>query len=165
MTKPSSFRALFVALLLVASMILQTFPVVRTGVVLAKAPTLDSRPGDSAAFTDATKDATTADSLPQPQPAPTVPPSSPLSPVITATLTDNIAAATKVASGGQINYTATVTNSGVNSPADDALNVVYNHTVDTGNYHGMVCAFVTSAEYQARFATVTTHINGECSGP
>jgi Domain of unknown function (DUF4214) len=30
------------------------------------------------------------------------------------------------------------------------------------NYRGMVCSFLTSAEYQARFATVITHTNAEC---
>jgi uncharacterized protein DUF4214 len=43
------------------------------------------------------------------------------------------------------------------------LDVLNNGATD--NYRGMVCVFVTSAEYQARFATVTTHTNGECSGP
>jgi hypothetical protein len=33
-----------------------------------------------------------------------------------------------------------------------------------GNYRGMVCAFVTSTEYQRRFASVVTHSNSEC-GP
>jgi hypothetical protein len=33
---------------------------------------------------------------------------------------------------------------------------------DAGNYHGMVCSFVTSAEYQQRFSPVITHSNREC---
>jgi uncharacterized protein DUF4214 len=33
-----------------------------------------------------------------------------------------------------------------------------------GNYRGMVCAFLTSTEYQRRFSTVVTRNNGEC-GP
>jgi uncharacterized delta-60 repeat protein len=33
-----------------------------------------------------------------------------------------------------------------------------------GNYRGMVCSFVTSAEYQRRFAPIVTHTNAEC-GP
>jgi hypothetical protein len=33
-----------------------------------------------------------------------------------------------------------------------------------GNYRGMVCSFVTSAEYQRRFGSVVTHGNGDC-GP
>ena len=32
------------------------------------------------------------------------------------------------------------------------------------NYRGMVCAFITSAEYQQRFSSVITHANSECSG-
>ena len=31
-----------------------------------------------------------------------------------------------------------------------------------GNYRSMVCAFITSAEYQLRFGTVVTHNNREC---
>jgi hypothetical protein len=33
-----------------------------------------------------------------------------------------------------------------------------------GDYQGMVCAFVTSTEYQRRFSTVATRSNVECSG-
>jgi hypothetical protein len=32
-----------------------------------------------------------------------------------------------------------------------------------GNYRGMVCAFITSAEYQRRFSSVVTRTNSECS--
>ncbi len=32
------------------------------------------------------------------------------------------------------------------------------------NYRGMVCAFITSAEYQLRFSSVVTHANSECAG-
>jgi hypothetical protein len=32
------------------------------------------------------------------------------------------------------------------------------------NYRGMVCAFITSAEYQQRFSPVVTRTNAECSG-
>ena len=35
---------------------------------------------------------------------------------------------------------------------------------DPGNYRGMVCSFVTSAEYQKRFSVVVWHSNGKCSG-
>jgi hypothetical protein len=31
-----------------------------------------------------------------------------------------------------------------------------------GNYRGMVCAFITSAEYQQRFSSVVSHSNSEC---
>jgi hypothetical protein len=34
----------------------------------------------------------------------------------------------------------------------------------TNNYRAMVCAFITSAEYQQRFSPVVTHTNSEC-GP
>lgn len=40
------------------------------------------------------------------------------------------------------------------------LNVLNNR--EPNNYRGMVCSFVTSAEYQKRFSTVVTHSNGEC---
>ncbi len=40
------------------------------------------------------------------------------------------------------------------------LNVISNREV--GNYRGMVCAFITSTEYQQRFSSVVTHTNGEC---
>jgi hypothetical protein len=33
---------------------------------------------------------------------------------------------------------------------------------DPGNFRGMVCSFITSAEYQQRFSTVSTHSNSEC---
>lgn len=39
------------------------------------------------------------------------------------------------------------------------LNVL-NH--NAGDYHGMVCAFVTSTEYQNRFSSVVTRNNSEC---
>ena len=32
------------------------------------------------------------------------------------------------------------------------------------NENGMVCAFITSAEYQRRFSTVVTRTNAECGG-
>ena len=35
---------------------------------------------------------------------------------------------------------------------------------DPGNYRGMVCSFMTSAEYQLRFSPVITHSNRECAG-
>jgi hypothetical protein len=40
---------------------------------------------------------------------------------IVATLTDNITAATKVAPGGTINYTATITNNGVARPREPLM--------------------------------------------
>ena len=33
---------------------------------------------------------------------------------------------------------------------------------EAGNYRGMVCAFITSTEYQRRFSTLITHSNSEC---
>jgi Domain of unknown function (DUF4214) len=41
------------------------------------------------------------------------------------------------------------------------LNVVNDRSPN--NYRGMVCAFVTSAEYQKRFSTHVTHTNAECA--
>jgi hypothetical protein len=35
---------------------------------------------------------------------------------------------------------------------------------NSNNYRGMVCAFITSSEYQDRFGTVRTHNNAECGG-
>jgi len=32
------------------------------------------------------------------------------------------------------------------------------------NYRSMVCAFITSTEYQLRFSSVVTHSNAECAG-
>jgi hypothetical protein len=40
------------------------------------------------------------------------------------------------------------------------LDVLDNRTV--GNYRGMVCAFVTSAEYQHRFSPIVTSSNADC---
>ncbi len=40
------------------------------------------------------------------------------------------------------------------------LNVL--NTGDARNYRGMVCSFITSAEYQRRFSAVVSHSNGEC---
>jgi Carboxypeptidase regulatory-like domain/Domain of unknown function (DUF4214) len=42
------------------------------------------------------------------------------------------------------------------------LNVLNN--ADPGNYHGMVCSFITSTEYQKRFSNVVSHNNTECAG-
>ena len=43
------------------------------------------------------------------------------------------------------------------------LDVLNNSTGGAaGNYRGMVCAFLTSTEYQLRFSTVVTHTNAEC---
>ena len=36
------------------------------------------------------------------------------------------------------------------------------NTGDPGNYRGMVCSFLTSAEYQRRFSSLVTHSNAEC---
>ena len=33
---------------------------------------------------------------------------------------------------------------------------------EPGNFRGIVCSFLSSAEYQQRFSPVTTHNNGEC---
>ena len=40
------------------------------------------------------------------------------------------------------------------------VDVLNNRT--PGNYRGMVCSFITSAEYQQRFSPVVTHSNAEC---
>ncbi|MEA2205395.1 MAG: hypothetical protein QOE77_2171, partial [Blastocatellia bacterium] len=40
------------------------------------------------------------------------------------------------------------------------LNVLNNR--EAGNFRGMVCSFITSAEYQNRFSAVVSHNNGEC---
>ena len=41
------------------------------------------------------------------------------------------------------------------------LNVLSNGA--RGNYRGLVCSFITSAEYQRRFSPIVTHTNAECS--
>jgi hypothetical protein len=41
------------------------------------------------------------------------------------------------------------------------LNILNNRAPN--NYRGMVCAFMTSAEYQLRFATLVSHSNADCS--
>src|SRR6266550_2938856 len=74
-------------------------------------------------------------------------PQAPLAPSMTATLTDNVTAATKVVPGGTINYTATITNNGAASPADDATSVIYsdtlsaNTTLVAGSVHASPIAF------------------------
>jgi len=74
-------------------------------------------------------------------------PNAPAAAVITATLSDNITAATKVAPGGTINYTAVITNNGAASPADDATNLNYsdpldaNTTLVAGSVHASPIAF------------------------
>ena len=40
------------------------------------------------------------------------------------------------------------------------VNVIDNR--EPGNYRGMVCAFITSQEYQERFGAIVTHSNSEC---
>jgi hypothetical protein len=42
------------------------------------------------------------------------------------------------------------------------LNVLNNGV--PGNYRALVCAFITSAEYQSRFSSVISHSNTECNG-
>jgi hypothetical protein len=42
------------------------------------------------------------------------------------------------------------------------LNVLNNH--EQGNYRSMVCAFITSAEYQLRFSPVVSRSNRDCGG-
>jgi hypothetical protein len=37
------------------------------------------------------------------------------------------------------------------------------NTKEAGNYKGMVCAFITSAEYQERFSSYASHSNRECA--
>jgi hypothetical protein len=41
------------------------------------------------------------------------------------------------------------------------LNVLNNRVPN--NYRAMVCAFITSTEYQLRFGSVVTHSNAECA--
>src|SRR3989440_3577188 len=92
--------------------------------------------------------APTEPQFPQAVPAPlSVPaPAAPLAPSLSATLTDNFPLASKKNPGGQIDYTATITNGGVTSPADDALAVIYNAPLDNnttllGSVHASPIAF------------------------
>ncbi|HSS22809.1 MAG TPA: hypothetical protein VLL54_22235 [Pyrinomonadaceae bacterium] len=74
-------------------------------------------------------------------------PNAPSAAVIGVTVTDNVTAATKVAPGANINYTAVVTNSGAASPADDATNLNFsdpldaNTTLVAGSVHSSPIAF------------------------
>lgn len=49
-------------------------------------------------------------------------------------------------------------------PDEEGYNFWVNvlNTREPNNYRGMVCSFVTSAEYQKRFSSVATHSNAEC---
>jgi hypothetical protein len=73
-------------------------------------------------------------------------PLAPNATVITATLDDNVAAATKVAPGGTINYTAVIKNTGT-AGTDDATSVNYSHLLDSnttlaaGSVHASPIAF------------------------
>ena len=66
---------------------------------------------------------------------------------ITATLTDNVTLATKVAPGGTINYTAVITNTAAAGAGNDATNVGYSGTLDAnttlvaGSVHASPVAF------------------------
>jgi len=40
------------------------------------------------------------------------------------------------------------------------LDVINNR--EPNNYHGMVCSFITSTEYQLRFGSVVTRSNADC---
>jgi uncharacterized protein DUF4214 len=42
------------------------------------------------------------------------------------------------------------------------LDVINNRELN--NYRGMVCAFITSAEYQLRFSSIVTQSNAQCAG-
>ncbi|HEV7684120.1 MAG TPA: hypothetical protein VGO68_18460, partial [Pyrinomonadaceae bacterium] len=151
-TQSSSIRALSVALFLAASMVFQTVPLMGATRIAPPGSVLNGRAGRNVA------------SAPQPQPAaPEVKangsrtsfesfvskddrPLIPLAPTITATLTDNVSLATKIAPGAIVNYVATITNSGA-SPANDATNLTYNATLDAnttlvpGSIHASPVAF------------------------
>ena len=74
-------------------------------------------------------------------------PNAPTAAVIVAALSDNTAAATKVTPGSTINYTATITNNGAASPADDATNLNFSAPLDAnttlvgGSVHASPLAF------------------------
>jgi hypothetical protein len=76
-------------------------------------------------------------------------PLAPNATAITATLDDNVPAATKVAPGGTINYTAVIKNTGT-AGTDDAGSVNYSHTIDSnttlvpGSVHASPIAFNNS---------------------
>jgi hypothetical protein len=57
-------------------------------------------------------------------------PLAPTAASVTATLSDNLTPATKVAPGAIINYTAVINNGGASSPTDDATSVQYAATLD-----------------------------------
>jgi len=49
------------------------------------------------------------------------------------------------------------------SPEPEGYQFWLNVLNTTGDHRGMVCSFITSAEYQRRFSPVVTHSNAECS--
>ena len=57
-------------------------------------------------------------------------PNAPNAPVITATLSDNTAAATKVVPGGTINYTAVISNTAAPGAGNDATSVIFSNPLD-----------------------------------
>ena len=48
------------------------------------------------------------------------------------------------------------------SPEPQGYSFWLNILNNGGNHRGMVCSFITSAEYQRRFSPVVTHSNSEC---
>ena len=138
--QPSSPKALCQALFLIAAIIFQSLALPGRGVVFANAadPATKNIPG-------APESSPPAPPAPQAQ-SPSVP-NAPTLAVIAATLTDNVTLATKVAPGANINYTATITNNGAASPADDAANLSFSAPLDAnttlvgGSIHASPIAF------------------------
>jgi hypothetical protein len=126
MFKQSSSRRASHALFLVAALLSQSFAAPTRGVVFAKAADPEMKMAPSA---PANAEAKLPAAIPQPVPVQQQP-NAPNATVITATLDDNVAAATKVAPGGTINYTAVIKNTGT-AGTDDATSVNYSHILDS----------------------------------
>src|SRR5688572_7437033 len=100
---------------------------------------------------------TTFTNAPIPKPAPEPP--APLAPAIVATLDDGLPAATTVAPGGTINYTATITNTASNNPVDNATNVQFSDTIDAHT------TLVSNSRVAARSDNYSTIGNTQISVP
>ena len=141
--QPSSSRTLCQALFLVAAIMFQSLAAPGRVVVFAKAADPDMKNAPGAPLSELFEPQKAAVAEPQKASVPNAPQAA----AIVATLTDNVTAATKVAPGGTINYTATITNNGAASPADDATNLNYsdpldaNTTLVAGSVHASPIAF------------------------
>lgn len=131
-TRSASTLALCVALLLIYSVIFQSFPTTRGGLVLAKAGAVTATK-EIAPGVPANAEAKLPDARVFPQPEPSQLPNAPLVVSITATNRDFPIPNPTVQQGDTIKYVVTITNSG----NTDATGVNYNDAID-GNTSTLV---------------------------